>query len=406
MSYSIGSKSLIRELNRAAVLNLISHEGPIARVTIARRLRLSAAAVTSIANELEGLGLIRQVAQAPSLGGRPAELLALNPNAAAVIGIKLADDHLAGVLGDLTGAVMASETVVVTDHAVERVSDRIDELVAALRTAGPRGRRLLGIGIGMPGVVDGPRGTCVRSPILSWENVPLADRLSARFGAPVLIDNDVNTLAVAESLYGAGRNVPDFVTVTLGRGVGLGIVVDGRLYRGRRGGAGEFGHLPVVTDGPRCECGRHGCLEALVADRALVAEGRRAGVLDDRDDIEALVDRADRGEVEARRIFATAGVRLGVAVAGLVNVLSPSLVIVSGEGMRAQRHLEPSLRSAMADRLFPPLAGVELLIDPWDDAKWARGGAALVLENFFSVGRQDTMSVPAVDLATFVSEAV
>lgn len=406
MTYSTGSKSLIRELNRSAVLNLIKHEGPIARVTIARRLGLSPAAVTSIANELEGLRLIRQVAQAPSAGGRPAELLALNSEAAGVIGIKLADDHLAGVFSDLNGAVLASDTVALTQHGVERVSGRIDELIRVLRTAGPPGRRLLGIGIGMPGVVDGRRGVCVDSPILGWHDVPLADQLSERFGLPVLIDNDVNTLAVAESLYGAGRNVPDFVTVTLGRGVGLGVVVGGELHRGRLGGAGEFGHLPVMPDGPACECGRRGCLEALVADRALVAEARASGVIGEEDGAEELATRADLGDARARRVFAAAGERLGVAVAGLVNVLSPGLVIVSGEGMRARRHLEASLRSAMAEHLFPPLAGVTLVIDPWDDAKWARGAAALVLETFFSAGRQDGMSARAVDLATFAAEAV
>ncbi len=406
MAYSTGSKSLIRELNRSAVLNLIKHEGPIARVSIARRLRLSAAAVTSITGELEGLRLIRQVAQAPSAGGRPAELLALNPDAAGVIGIKLADDHLAGVFSDLNGAVIASDSVSLAGHGIGDVGDQVAGLIGALQDAGPRGRRLLGIGIGMPGVVDGARGVCVDSPILGWRKVPLAERLSERFDLPVLIDNDVNTLAVAESLYGAGRNVDDFVTVTLGRGVGLGIVAGGRLQRGRLGGAGEFGHLPVVPDGPVCECGRLGCLEAIVADRALVAQAREMGIIGDREGVEALTARADAGDPRARQVFSLAGERLGVAVAGLVNVLSPALVIVSGEGMRARRHLEASLRSAMAEHVFPPLAGVELLIDPWDDAKWARGAAALVLETFFSAGRQDGVSVRAIDLATFVTEAV
>jgi predicted NBD/HSP70 family sugar kinase len=236
--------------------------------------------------------------------------------------------------------------------------------------------------------------------------VRLVDRLAGRLGLPVLIDNDVNTLAVAESLYGAGRAVANFVTVTTGRGVGLGIIVAGQLYRGRLGGAGEFGHLPVEPEGPPCECGRRGCLEALVAEPALVAQGRAAGILADGhgpDDLEA---RADAGDRRARAIFATAGERLGVAVAGLVNVLSPELIIVSGEGMRARHHIETPLRSALAAHVFPPLDGVELLIDPWEDTKWARGAAALVLETFFSAGRDEATNGRAIDLASFVAKAV
>ena len=405
MAYSTGSKSLIRQLNRSAVLNLIKSEGPIARVTIAQQLGLSPASVTSIASELEGLGLIRQVAQARSAGGRPAELLALNPGAAGVIGVKLADDHLAGVLSDLDGTVLASDARPLGRHTPPAVARGLEALIRALREAGPPLQRVLGIGLGLPGVIDGRRGVCVDSPILGWRQVPLAADLSERFDMPVLIDNDVNTLAVAESIYGAGRDVDDFVAVTIGRGVGLGIVLGGQLQRGRLGGAGEFGHLPVQRDGPPCECGRRGCLEALVADGALVRRARANGTLTEGDGVERLAELAAAGHVGARALVSEAGWILGVALAGLVNVLSPSLVVVSGEGMRARGVLEPELRTAMAQHLFPPLIGVEIVIDAWDDAKWARGAAALVLEAFFSAGARNGMAARGVDLASFVQEA-
>jgi len=403
--YSTGSKSLIRQLNRSAVLNLIKTEGPIARVEIARRLNLSAAAVTSIAGELEELRLIRSVAQAPSTGGRPATLLALNPEAACVIGIKLTVDHLAAVVVDLEGSVLAKGTRELPEHGFEHVIDALAELVSGLRHAAGQ-RSLLGVGIGMPGVVDGARGLCVDSPILGWHDAPVGDRLSERLSMPVLIDNDVNTLAVAEQLYGHGRNAESFVTITLGRGVGCGIVMGGQLWRGRRGGAGEFGHVPIDPDGPACECGRHGCLEVYVGDPALVRTARQAGAIGAEQDIMELTEAADAGQPGARSLFAEAGERLGTALAGLVNTLSPDLVIVSGEGMRARRHVEPALRQALERSVFPPLAGVPLVIDPWDDAKWARGAAALVLENFFSAGREQAGNGRALDLASFAAEAV
>lgn len=403
--YSTGSKSLIRQLNRSAVLNLIKREGPVSRVDIARRLSLSGAAVTSIAGELEGLSLIRSVAQAPSTGGRPPTLLGLNPEAACVIGIKLAVDHLAAVVVDLEGAVLDDRVEPLGDHALDGVLNSIHELVANLRQAAGK-RTLLGIGIGMPGVVDGSRGVCVDSPILGWRDVPVAERLAQRLDLPVLVDNDVNTLAVAEQLYGHGRNVDDFVTVTIGRGVGCGIVLGGQLVRGRLGGAGEFGHVAQDHAGPRCECGRRGCLEAFVGDLALVRAGREMALLGPTADAVSLTGLADGGESRAQALFAHAGQRLGLAVAGLVNLLSPGLVIVSGEGMRARAHIEPAFRAAIADHLFPPLAGVDVLIDPWDDTKWARGAAALVLETFFSAGRDEVGNGRAIDLAGFVAEAV
>ena len=403
--YSTGSKSLIRQLNRSAVLNLIKREGPVSRVEIARRLSLSGAAVTSIAGELEGLGVIRSVAQGPSTGGRPPTLLALNAEAACVIGIKLSVDHLAAVVADLEGEVLDGRVQPLTGHTLDDVRHSIVRLAAALRQEAG-GRNLLGIGIGMPGVVDGSRGVCVDSPILGWQDVPVAEIIAQDLRLPVLVDNDVNTLAVAEQLYGHGRHVNNFVTVTIGRGVGSGIVVAGQLVRGRLGAAGEFGHVPVVLNGPACECGRRGCLETFIADAALVTTARRAGLIGRRQGVGSLTQLADADNADARQIFAHAGDRLGVALAGLVNVLSPELVIVSGEGMRARRHIEPALRAAIDGHVFPPLRGVELVVDQWDDTKWAHGAAALVLEAFFSVGRDKATNGGAMDLASFVAEAV
>jgi predicted NBD/HSP70 family sugar kinase len=221
------------------------------------------------------------------------------------------------------------------------------------------------------------------SPMLGLLKVPLATQLEERLGLPVLIDNDVNTLAVAERLYGRGRDVENFATVTLGRGVGLGLVVGGELYRGR-GGAGELGHLPVDPDGPVCECGNRGCLEALVADPALVACGRALGLLGLRQGIERLRELAAGGDPEASAIFADAGETLGRAVASLVNLLDPQLVLVSGEGIASWPYLERSFGEALAAATFGPLRGVPVEVDPWDDAKWACGAAALVLRAPFT----------------------
>jgi predicted NBD/HSP70 family sugar kinase len=384
------SASHVRDLNRAAVLRLIGREGPIARHEIARRLELSPATVTAVTKALISHGLVRVVDQAPSRGGRRAILLGLVPSAAHAFGVKIAADHVVGVRVDLDAEVLErfeEPFDAGSANAVERLSTLVRRHLPAGGDVLVADPVLLGIGLGVPGVVD-TRSGAVDAPTLGWRNVPLVELLENELELPVLVDNDVNTLAIAERLYGLGLDAESFLTVTIGRGVGLGIVVGGDVYRGPHGGAGEFGHVAVADDGPRCPCGNYGCLEAFVADPALVARGRDERLLGEHEGIEELRVLAARGVEQAQAIYSEAGAMLGRAVAGLVNVFAPELVIVSGEGTQAWPQLAAAFDRSLHDAVFAPLKDVEIAVDPWDDAKWARGAAALVLRAAF---------VPALD---------
>lgn len=382
MAYRTGSKRLSRDLNRLAILRLIGSAGPIARKDVAQQLGLSPATVTSITRELLERGVVRVADTAPSNGGRPAILLELVGSAASALGVKIAPDHLVGVRVDLDAGLLDRyelEFDAAAPGSIERLGDVLAEWVGPASSTQP----LLGVGLGMPGVVDPRRGS-VDSPMLGWQNVPLGRMLKKRLRVPVVVDNDVNTLAVSERLYGRGRDVENFVTVTIGRGVGLGIVAAGDIYHGYGGGAGEFGHVSAVDDGPVCSCGRRGCLEAVVADPALVAQARAAGILTRRQGIDKLRALADGGDSRAVGVFATAGAVLGRSVAGLVNVLSPELVLVSGEGTQVWAHMAAAFDRALRSNIFPPLSKVVVEVDPWDDVKWAVGAAALVLRATFT----------------------
>jgi predicted NBD/HSP70 family sugar kinase len=371
------STTHLRDVNRSAVLRLIGTAGPISRADIARRLGLSPATVTGVTRELLRIGFVRVVDQAaPEGGGRPALLLSIVGSAAHAIGVKVAPDHVVGVRVDLDGEVLDRFESAFDPRAAEPLARLAEVLRARVQEAKAP---LLGVGLGLPGIV-GSDGT-VASPMLGWNGLAVARHLEEELGVPVLVDNDVNTLAVAERLY--GRGLAHFLTLTIGRGVGLGITIAGEVYRGGKGGAGEFGHVTVDPNGPQCECGKRGCLEAIVADPALVARARAAGLLGPRQGIERLRALAAKGDPGARTLFAEAGGILGREVADLVNVLDPQAVLVSGEGTQAWESLAESFQRELEANLFPPQRGIAVEVDPWDDANWARGAATLVLRQAF-----------------------
>jgi predicted NBD/HSP70 family sugar kinase len=379
MSFPTGSTGLPRDLNRASILRLIAAAGPIARTHIARRLGLSPATVTSVTRELLDQGLLRVAEVAPSKGGRPALLLEIVGAAATAFGVKVAPDHLVGVQVDLDAEVLAR----FEEPFEPSGGDAPARLAAILRRwldAGAGAAPVLGVGLGVPGIAH-DLGRTVESPMLGWRGLALAAEIEDEVGVPVLVDNDVNTLAVAEHLYGRGRERETFVTVTIGRGVGAAFFSNGQLVRGR-GGAAELGHIPLVAGGPLCACGKRGCLEALVADPALVRAAREQGL--EVDDIEALRAAAAGGDVRANGVFDLAGEHLGRAVATVTTLLDPELVLLSGEGIASWPWLRTAFERSYAAEVFAPLRDVPVEVDPWDDAKWARGAAALILQAPFS----------------------
>jgi predicted NBD/HSP70 family sugar kinase len=212
--------------------------------------------------------------------------------------------------------------------------------------------------------------------------------LQTRLQVPVYIDNDVNTLTLAERWFGAGQGIDHFLTVTIGRGVGLGIVVNGQFYRGGSGGAGEFGHTVLQPDGPECECGKRGCLEAYVGDHGLLraaGEAYQAGELPHPvGSVDELLNLAQSGNDAAMKIFSQAGQALGQGIANLINIFNPQRIILSGEGVRYGELFFATMRTAISQFTMPGLlAETKLHIEPWGDDAWARGAASLVLRSLF-----------------------
>jgi N-acetylglucosamine repressor len=389
MPHPTGNRDLIRAINRSHVLNTIKTSGPIGRADIARQTGLSPATVTSISAKLISQDLVLEKSAGDSSGGRPPILLVINPKGGYVVGIKLTETHAVCALTDLEAMIIAKSSMQLSGHEPVQVVDDLARMVLSfIREQKIAKKQLLGVGVGLAGIIDAEDGILRQSPIYGWDNVPLRDMLQSKLRIPVYIENDVNTLTLTERWFGHGQGVDNFLTVTVGRGVGLGIVANGQFYRGQNGGAGEFGHITINPQGPLCACGKHGCLEAYVGDPGLIRSAQEAAAQGELSatvqNLDELLELAQAGNVAAIRIFEQAGRILGLGIANLVNLFNPKKIIISGEGTREGDFLFIPMKESIQQNTMPGLFDPNTVqIAPWGDDAWARGAAGLVLREVF-----------------------
>ena len=380
------NRALIRSINRTLVLNAIKNHGPISRTEIVKLTGLSPASLSNISAELIESGLVFEKESGESSGGRKPVYLALNPHGGFVIGIKLAEKQISATLTDLEATVICNKSREIHSKDSQKVLDDIAEVVQAIiDEQNVESDKLLGIGLGLAGIINNHEGTLLYSPFFGWHDLPIGEILESKLGVPVYLDNDVNTLTITESLFGAGKGIENFLVVTVGRGIGLGIVIGGRIYHGYQGGAGEFGHTVCDENGPLCDCGKHGCLETFVADPALI-NAANAVLQDPVSNVDEMIGLAEQGHKEIEAIFVNAGKKLGQGIANLINLFNPKLIIVSGEGVRSGDLLFKPMKETIDKYSIQCLGkGTEILIDKWEDFAWARGAASLVLQELFKL---------------------
>ncbi|NMC30518.1 MAG: ROK family transcriptional regulator [Pelolinea sp.] len=378
-------RDLMRGINRSIILNVIKAHGPISRADIAHLTGLSPATVTSITGLLIEEDLIFEKSTGDSSGGRPPILLALNPRGGFVIGIKLMESQAVAALTDLNATVIEKTNVELRNTELTSVIDELVLLVENLMKNNkiPK-KRLFGVGIGLAGVIDSVNGILRKSPFFGWKDVPFRDLLDVRLKVPIFLDNDVNTLTLGEKWLDNGVHADNYVVITVGRGIGMGIIINGQIYRGKGGGAGEFGHLVVNQNGPVCDCGKRGCLESYLGDQALVMRAKHE-VDPSIESIDELIQMAAGGNIAAGKLFEWAGDLLGQELANLINLLDPKLIIISGEGVRMGDPFFSSMRAAIQKNAVPELfENTEIRINTWGDDVWARGAASLVIGELFN----------------------
>jgi predicted NBD/HSP70 family sugar kinase len=376
---------------RQQIFEYVRGTGRAARADVTRALGISAGSATTLTADLIAAGLLREVEGLPreTGRGRPPVALEVVPEACHVIGIKLSDEVHTAVLTDCSGQMVA-DTSLPTPPTRKTLPDMLDEIATLiaqlLDSSGKEICDIAAVGIGLSGIVDHQTGCVAWSPLLADRDIDLAQAFGARFGLPVYLDNDANVLTLAELWFGAGRSMSDFAVVTIEHGVGMGLVLDNRLFRGSRGMGLELGHIKVQLDGALCRCGQRGCLEAYLADYALAREAATALHRNPRNlqsahaMLDALYAQAKAGNHAARTIFRRAGRYLAVGLANVVQLFDPELIILSGERMQYDYLYADEVLAEMRKlTLNDSRAPCRVETHAWGDMVWARGASALAL---------------------------
>ena len=382
-----------RDINRFLVVNCLREKRQLSRIDLARELGLTPAAITHITSDLIREGYIRESGSGRSSRGRKPVLLELNSSAAYAIGVDLQHlDRLSASIVNLECELLwrVERSIPETNLSaiVAEIQLAVEELLAVANL--PR-EAIFGVGISFPGIVDYESGTVILAANLDWENVPLRSRIQQSLGMLTYVDNESNVAALGEYWYGRNHKQQDFVYISVGRGIGSGLILGGEVYRGIQGAAGEFGHMIVQPNGPLCRCGARGCLEAFVAEPAVLTwvasqlQGEKPGHMSAAPQRpRELYEAANAGDPLAAEAIRYMGHYLGIGIASLINLLNPESVIIGGSVWRVIDLLLEQVRRTVADNVVTAKGKETQIIPSSLGADTAMVGAAtLVLEEVF-----------------------
>ena len=372
----------IRDINRQIVLNYIREREPISRAEIAREADLQRSTISAIVEALTAEGLVEEVGEGESTGGRRPTLLKLRAAGPIALGVSITPTCTTIATSDLAGRVIDQEEFLTDsdktiNHVIEIVSDFNSRYKGSIE----------GVGVSLPGLVDPSTGNALYIPYFLWRDLPISEMISSAVGLPVVIDNDANAVALAELWFGRPEvnDARDFILVLVAEGVGTGIIFDGQVYRGQRGAAGEFGHMVIGRGAPvPCSCGSDDCWEAFSSERAAIARYLKLSRSSTNVTFIEVVDRALAGEANAKQALVQTARELGVGISNLIIGFSPEAVVVGGEIARAWDLIESALTETIANSVRRGLPSARILPSTLGEKPTLRGALSLVLASKFA----------------------
>lgn len=402
----------VKNINKHTVLDLIRFTpGGISRVEIARHMDLSRAAVTTIVNDLLATSIIREAESRSVHNGRPPIVLEVNPSRGYVVGVDFGATHLSLLVADLSARIREETEVEINiqegpETCLGEADKRVRELLAK---AGISMAQVLAIGFGVPGPIVTEAGMVVAPPIMpGWDRFPIRDTLEKMWGRPVSVNNDAELGALGEWASGAGRGERNLVYIKVGTGIGAGLLIDGQIFRGATGSAGEIGHLTIDENGPLCTCGNHGCLEAVAGGHAIALQAQKSVQSGQRTQLSTIrpvehitakdvASAARRGDLLAQQILGRAGGQIGIAIAGLVNMFNPGMIIIGGGVAQTGDILLEPMRQAVQRRSLPAATRVVRITTAMLGRRSSSMGAiiqALTLALHQVADQKEVVSVP------------
>ena len=365
----MGEKLYLKRKNIIDILLTLQRKSPISRAEIARLSNLTPATVSRVVAELHKRGIIREQGPGVSIGGRRPVLIEFNPEAFYLAGIDLGITKVISVVIDLHGNILSKAKL---DIDINAGKDRIIEQMFTVtrrvfsNTNELIRNKLAGIGISLSGIIDTKKGLSVFSPSMpNWHNVPIVQLFQNEFHLPVFIENDARAMALAEARYGAGRDYDNLFCINIGHGIGSGIIINKELYRGKTLTAGEFGHMTLVPSGPLCHCGNRGCLDVMAGGHAIAASAIRVVSSGVNTLIKELVEgdikkitaevvalAAKEGDDIALQLLNEVGRYLGIAIASIINLLNPELIVIGGGVSKAGEFFFEEIKNIIKKRAF------------------------------------------------------
>ena len=376
----------IRDINRQIVLNYVREREPISRAEIARETNLQRSTISAIVEALTAEGLVEEIGEGESTGGRRPTLLRLRTKEAIAIGVAITPSCTTIASSDLAGRIVEQEEFQTYADPVKT----FNQVVSLIKQLSARNKGSIeAVGVSLPGLVDPSTGNAVYVPYFKWRDIPVAKTISAAVGLPIIIDNDANAVALAELWFGRPEvsDARDFILVLVAEGVGTGIIFDGQVYRGQRGAAGEFGHMVIGTKAPvPCSCGNSDCWEAFSSEGAAVARylALSGEAPSAHFGFRELVDQALRGESNAKMALIETAHYLGVGISNLVVGFSPEAVVVGGEIARAWSLVKDALMDTMEHSVRRGLASAQIMPSTLGEKPELRGALSLVLASKFA----------------------